>query len=171
MNEIVKCEVVKLPKIYIAGKEIRHSDKALNCGDNRLPSFWNQCYENDVFAVLESQPEYIFDMSHVGVFMDWDLGDGEFSYIVGMLMKSGAAIPEGYSMRELKETDVAHCWVKTKSLLDTRTVPFESTARAIKEIGRSFGNMQWCADIYHPLRSVEPDENGEVILDCYIPLD
>ena len=171
MNNLAKFEIIKLPKIFIVGKEIRYSDEALNNGDNRLPGFWDKCYKESIFAPLESQPEHIFESSHAGVFLDWYLGDGDFSYIVGMLMKEGAIIPEGYIVRELEETDAALCWIKCKSVIVTRAVSFESTAKAVKEIGRDFVNMKWCADLYHPTRSTMPDENGDVILDCYIPLD
>jgi len=171
MEDLVKFEIIKLPSIYIVGKEIRYSDAALNNGDNRLPGFWEMCYKENAFAPLEAQTEYVLNHSHAGVFLDWYLGDGDFSYIVGMLMKEGVTIPEGYAARELAETDAALCWVKSKSLTETRAVPFESTAKAIKENGRSCANMKWCIDLYHRSRSVIPDENGEVILDCYIPLD
>jgi len=171
MNELVKFEVIRLPTICIVGKEIRYSDEALNQGDNRLPSFWDKCYKENIFAPLELQTEYVFDCSHVGVFLDWYVGDGDFSYVVGMLMKDGVDVPAGYFARELAETDVALCWVKCKSITQTRAVPFESTATAIKEIGRGCANMKWCMDLYHRERSTTPDENGDVILDCYIPLD
>ena len=171
MNELIKSEVARLPKLLIVGKEIRYSDAALNNGDNRLPAFWDKCCEERIFDPLESQAEHLFVASHVGVFLDWYLGDGDFSYIVGMLMKAGAVVPNGYFMRELPETDVAICWIKCKSIAETRTVPFESTAKAIEKMGRSCADMKWCADLYHSLRSTAPDENGDVILDCYIPLD
>jgi predicted transcriptional regulator YdeE len=171
MDDLVKFEVIKLPKVLIVGKEIRYSDEALNNGDNRLPGFWDRCYQENIFAPLESQTEHIFDNSYAGVFLDWYLGDGDFSYIVGMLMKEGATVPAGYFARELAETEVALIWIKCKSITETRTVPFESTAKAIKEAGRNCANMKWCIDLYHPIRSTTPDENGNVILDCYIPLD
>ena len=171
MNELVKFEVIKLPKLRIIGKELRYSDAALNHGDNRLPAFWDKCYKERIFAPLEVQAEYLFDASHAGVFLDWYLGDGDFSYVVGMLMKEGATVPEGYFARELPETDVVLCWLKCKSITETRTVPFESTAEAVGKIGRSCASMKWCADLYHNPRSTIPDENGDVIVDCYIPLD
>lgn len=171
INEVVKLEVIKLPKLYIVGKEIRYSDKALNNCDNRLPAFWEKCIKADAFAPLESQTDYIYNNSHAGVFIDWYLGDGGFSHIVGMLMKDGAVVPDGYIVRELAETEVALCWVKCKALTETRSVPFESTEKAIKNIGRDFSGMKWCIDLYDRSRSTTPDENGYVILDCYIPLD
>ena len=171
MSELIKFEVIKLPKLWIIGKELRYSDAALNSRDNRLPDFWDKCYKERIFNPLESQAEYLFDISHAGVFLDWYLGDGDFSYVVGMLMKEGATTPEGYFVRKLPETDAALCWLKCKAITEIRTVPFESTAEAIGKIGRSCANMKWCADLYHSQRSTIPDENGNVIIDCYIPLD
>lgn len=171
MNDLIKCEIIKIPKIIAVGKKFRYSHKALDSGDNRLPEFWNKCYKENIFVPLESQAEYIFKSSHAGIFFDWYLGDDDFSYIVGLLMKEGATVPKGYSAYEIAETDVALCWVKSKALAENRAVPFESTAQAIEESGRSCANMKWCADIFHRSRSTIPDENGDVILDCYIPLD
>lgn len=171
MDELVKIEVLRFPRLYIIGKEIRYSDEALNTGDNRLPAFWDKCYQENIFAPLEAQTEYVYDASPIGVFLDWDLGDGDFSHIVGLLMKEGAVVPEGYLIRELAESDVALCWIKCKDLNETRAVSFDPTAKAISGIGRSWAGMKWCADLYHPVRSATPDENGYVILDCYVPLD
>ena len=171
MNALAKFEVVTLPKLYAVGKEIRHSDEALNRGDNRLPAFWDKCRKEGIFAPLESQAAYVFNSAHAGIFLDWHLGDGDFSYIVGMLMKEGVIVPEGYFSRALPATDAALCWVKCKSVTETRTVPFGSTAKAVKKSGRGCANMKWCADLYHPSRSVAPDKKGYVILDCIIPLD
>jgi len=171
MYEVIKLEVLKLPKLIAVGKKFRYSYEALDNGDNRLPGFWNMCYEDNAFAPLESQMEYIYNSSHAGIFFDWHSGDSNFSYIVGMLMSEGASIPEGYTAYELAETEIALCWVKCKSLAETRAVPFESTAKAIKDINRSCAGMKWCIDLYHHSRSTIPDNNDEVILDCYIPLD
>ena len=171
MNDLVKCEIVRLPKLWIVGEEIRYSDEALNHGDNRLPAFWNTCYEENIFAPLEAQAERLFEDAHAGVFLDWYLDDGDFSHIVGMLMKDTPVVPAGYIVRELPETEAAICWIKCRAIAQTRAVPFEPIAKAIGDMGRSCANMKWCADIYHRIRSVSPDENGEVIVDCCIPLD
>lgn len=171
MDDLVKFEILKLPKICIVGKELRYSDEALNHGDNRLPAFWTECCKENIFAPLAVQTEYVFDSSPVGAFLDWYLGDGDFSYIVGLMMKEGVTVPPGYRSRELKETEVALCWVKCKALNETRAAPFDSAAKAIQDSGHSFTNMKWCIDLYHHTRSTTPDENGNVILDCYIPVE
>jgi len=171
MNEVVKLEVIKLPKLFIVGKEFNYSHVALDDGDNRLPTFWEKCIKDNIFTPLESQSDYIYNKSYAGVFLDWYLDDDNFTYIIGMLMKYGVTIPDGYAVRELDESEVAWLWVKSKELMDTRAVPFESTNIAIKKIGRDFSKMKWCIDLYDSTRSTTPDENGYVILDCYIPLD
>ncbi len=171
MDDLVRFEIIRLPKCFIVGRGYRYSYDALDNGDNRLPAFWNECYKDAVFAPLESQTEYIYDDSHVGVFIDWHLGDNNFTYIIGLLMKEGAVVPSGYVIRELEETDAAFCMVKCKNLTETRAVPFGSAAKKIAQINRSCAGMRWCIDLYHKTRSTVPDENGCVILDCYIPLD
>ena len=160
-----------MPKLWIVGKELRYSDAALSSGDNRRPAFWNDCYNAQIFDSLEERKDLHFDGSHAGVFIDWYLGDGDFSYIVGMLMKAPPTDLQGYDLRELPETEAAVIWVKCKEAAETRTVPFEPIAKALKEIGRSCAKMKWCADVFHSARFKEPDESGCVIVDCYIPLD
>ena len=170
-GEVVGCEVVRLPKLLIVGKMLRHSDEGLNSGDNHLPAFWDECESAGIFAPLMAQTAFVFDESPAGVFLDWDLGDGQFGYVVGMLMVEGAAVPEGYFCRELPEADALHCGIKGRDIAERRAAPFDSVARAIEGIGRSCAGMKWCADMYHPVRSTVPDEDGLVALDCYIPLD
>ena len=170
MSDIAKFEIIKLPRLIAVGKKFRYSYEALNSGDNRLPAFWDKCYAENTFAPLESQIEYVFNTSHAGVFFDWRR-DSNFSYIIGLLMKEGATIPSGYSSYDIAASDAAWCWAKSKDLMETRAVSWGSTDKAIQESGRSCANMPWCADLFHPVRSTTPNEHGEVILDCYIPLD
>ena len=171
MSDIAKFEIIKLPRLIAVGKKFRYSYEALNSGDNRLPAFWDKCYAENIFAPLEAQAEYVFNSSHAGVFFDWRQEDKLFSYIIGLLMKEGTTIPPGYSSYEIAATDVALIWANVKDLMETRAAPWDPTGKAIEESGRSCANMPWCADVFHPVRSTTPAENGELILDCYIPLD
>ena len=171
MDELIGIETFHIPALLVVGKELRYSDDALNAGDNRLPAFWDECESTNIFAPLESQPNFVFDPSHAGVFLDWYLGDGDFSHVVGLLMKPGAEIPGGYFVRELPAAEVAHCRIRCKSLLERRAISFEPIASGLASIGRSCADMKWCADLFHPARSVAQDENGYAILDCLIPLD
>ncbi len=50
--------------------------------------------------------------------IDWDKGDGDFSYIIAMLLKDGVSVPEGYCYKDIEETDVAIGWIKGKNTAD-----------------------------------------------------
>lgn len=172
MNTLVKFDIITLPKLYVVGKELRYSDEALNTGDNRLPDFWDECYRENIFAPLESQASYVFDSSHVGVFLDWNLGDGDFSYAVGLLMKEGVSVPDNYFIRELPETDVAVGWIKGKFTgRGGYGSVYDLVTKAMSEHGRSNTKMTWCMEMYNCPRFTEPNEDGDTILDCYIPVD
>jgi len=172
MAELTKFEITKLPKLCVVGKEIRYSWEALEDGDNRLPGFWNQCINENIFAPLEAQTEHVFDNAHVGVFLDWYLGDHDFTYIVGMLMKPGMTVPKGYVARELAETDVAVGWNKGKFPgRGAQDSNHQLMAQALKENGRTNANMKWCMELYNCSRATVPDEKGATVVDLYVPLD
>ena len=178
MPKLIKFEIKRLPKLCVVGKQLRYSWEALESGDNRRPGFWDKCYEENIFASLEAQIEYIFDSSHVGVYLDWHLDDKDFTYIVGMLMKPGVTIPEGYVAREIAEVDVAVGWIKGKfaSRGVDRDGPdsengYDLMVKSIKENDRDNSNMKWCMEPYNCPRFTEPDENGDTIVDNYIPLN
>ncbi|WP_024833748.1 GyrI-like domain-containing protein [Ruminiclostridium josui] len=171
MSELIKFEVKRLPGVKIVGKELRYNMEALMKGDNRIPDFWDKCFADGIFSLLEDQTDFIFDSSYVGVMLDWDKGDGDFSYIVGMLMKDGVSVPEGYYHKDLEETDVAIGWIKGKNTADVCSSAHPLTEQAIKEKGYKCDNMKWCMELYNCPRYTTPDENGHIVLDYYIPIN
>jgi predicted transcriptional regulator YdeE len=171
MGELIKFEVKKLPGLKLVGKELRYNMEAHMKGDNRIPAFWEKCFEDGTFSLLEKQVDFVYDNSHVGIMMDWDKGDGDFSYIVGMLMKDGVSLPEGYICRDIKETDVAIGWIKGENTADVCSVAHPLTEKAIKENGYKCEQMKWCMELYNCPRFTQPDENGDIVLDYYIPVD
>ncbi|EGD46578.1 hypothetical protein Cpap_0958 [Ruminiclostridium papyrosolvens DSM 2782] len=120
MSELIK----RLSGVKLVGKELRYNMEAHMKGDNRLPAFWDKCFADYTFLLLEEQTNYIYNSSYVGIMLDWDKGDGEFSYVIGMLMKDGVTVPEGYYYKDIEDT-----------------------------------------------RYTIPDENGDIILDYYIPIN
>lgn len=171
MGRIINFEVVDMPKVYVVGKELRYSMEALMKGDNRISDLWNQCFAEELFSLLEKQKDYIYDPSYVGVMTDWDKGDGDFSYICGMLMNKGVAIPDGCVMREMNAAKVAVAQIKGKDAGDVCSNAHELTEQKLKVEGYTCDNMKWCMEFYNCPRFTVPDENGEIILDYYIPLD
>lgn len=171
MSELVKFEVKRLPDLRVAGKELRHNMQALMKGDNPIPAFWGKCFSEGVFAPLEQQADVVYDAAYIGFMTDWGRGDGDFSYIVGMLMKAGAEVPEGYCFRDIATTDAAVGWVKGSSVADVCARAHVQTEQALKENGRKCDTMTWCMELYNCPRFTTPDANGDIILDYYIPVD
>ncbi len=171
MSELIKFEVKRLPGIKLVGKELRYNMEAHMKGDNRIPAFWDKSFSDGIFSLLEEQTDFIFDSAYVGVMIDWDKGDGDFSYIVGMLMKDGVAVPEGYYYKDIEETDVAIGWIKGKDTADVCSSAHSLTEQAIKENGYNCDKMKWSMELYNCPRFTTPDENGDIILDYYIPIN
>ncbi len=171
MPELIRFEIAKLPEVLLIGKEIRHNMHEQMQGTNPLPAFWDRCFAENAFDPLEAQADFVYDASYVGVMIDWERGDGNFSYIVGMLMKAGAKVPDGYYGKTIPATDVAIGWIRGKSVPEVCAVAHESTERALREKGRACDGIKWCMELYNCPRFTEPDENGDIILDYYIPLD
>ncbi len=170
MAVLVNFEIKELPKVKLVGKEIRPSQEEQMKGNNPLPAFWGKCFQEGAFAPLESQDGMIFDPSYVGIMLDWERGDGMFSYIVGMLMLEDAAVPEGYYSAELPAARVAVGYIKGKEH-ETYAVAHQFTEQKLKEAGYTCEKMHWCGELYNCPRFTEPDAQGEVVLDYYIPLD
>lgn len=171
MGEIIKLEVKRLPSIKLIGKELRYNMDLHMQGENRIPDFWNKCFADEIFFPLENQADHVYDKDYVGVMCDWDKGDGDFSYVVGMLMNNSAAVPEGYCCKDIEETDVAIGWIKGKSTSDVCSNAHELTEKTLIENGYKFDNMKWCMELYNCPRFTTPDENGYIILDYYVPID
>ncbi len=171
MAELIKFEVVNLPKLYVIGKELRYNMEAHMKGDNRIGPFWGKCFEEKIFSTLEQQGDFIYDNAYVGIMLDWDKGDGDFSYICGMLFNEGATVPEGFVIREIKETKAALSWIKGKDTADVCMNAHPITEQAIRDNGLSTENMSWCMELYNCPRYTTPDQDGNITLDYYIPVN
>lgn len=170
MSELIHFEIKELPALKLVGKELRYSRNALMQGDNRIPGLWDQCYAENAFAVLEAQTDCVFDAAHVGVMIDWDRGDGDFSYICGMLMRDDAVVPEGYVSRMLVPTKAAVSWIRGKDVADVCAKAHELTEQALQAEGYRNDGMSWCMELYNCPRFTTPDEKGQITLDYYIPV-
>ncbi len=170
MAKLIKFEVVELPKIYVIGKELRYSMDAHMKGDNRIGALWNQCFAEELFTTLEKQADFIFDPAYVGVMLDWGKGDGDFSYVCGMLFKEGASVPEGCVIKEIDATKAAVSWIQGKDINDICSQAHEMTQKKMREQNLPCDQTTWCMEFYNCPRYTTPDENGEIILDYYIPV-
>jgi predicted transcriptional regulator YdeE len=169
--ELVHFEVKDFPAVLLIGKELRYSMELLMKGENRIPAFWDACFADGTFTRLEGQKDGIFDDAYVGVMLDWGKGDGDFSYVCGMLMKDGADVPDGYISRVLPASKVAVGWIKGTDTMDVSSAAHVLTERKLKEEGRTSDKMAWCMELYNCPRFTTPDADGKIILDYYIPCD
>ena len=171
MAELVKFEIKDFPETKLIGKELRYGMELLMKGDNRIPAFWGSCFNDSTFLHLEVQKDYVTEDSYVGAMLDWDKGDGDFSYICGMLMKDGATVPEGYVSRVLPASRVAVGWIRGTDTVDVCGAAHAMTEGRLREDGFSNDKMAWCMEVYNCPRYTTPDADGKIILDYYIPVD
>lgn len=168
MGKIIKCEIKELPKLFVVGKEllINMQEHKTN---NRMGGFWQDCFADGTLSTLEEQADFVFEDAYVGFMADWDKVDGNFVYVVGMLLKEGFILPEGFVARELPSQSVAIGWIQGKDTADVCAPAHELTEKALTEQGYTSQGMAWCMEYYGCPRFTTPNENGEIILDYYIP--
>lgn len=171
MATLINLEVKALPCLKLIGKEMRHNMAAMMQGDNPMGAFWGTCFAQNTFVPLEAQGDKVFDPAYVGVMLDWNRGDGNYSYVVGMLMHPDAAVPEGYYSADLEATSAGIGYIQGKDTGDVCSQAHELTEAKLKEAGHRFSHMTWCMELYNCPRYTTPNEHGQIILDYYIPLD
>lgn len=171
MSELIRFETKELPNLIVVGKEIRYSMEKLMQGDNPIPKLWDECFAAGIFSALESQAEHVFCSDYVGFMIDWDLGDGDFSYVVGMMMREGAVVPDGYIAKKLPTCKAAVGWIRGDDVTDVCAKAHNLTVEMIHERGYQCETMRWSMELYNCPRFTTPDENGMITLDYYIPLD
>lgn len=170
MANLIKFEVMDLPKIYLVGKESKCNIEEHIKGNDRISTFWDKCLTDGTFSTLEKQREYIYEPAYVGASLDWDMGYGNFSYICGMLFTEGVTVPEGYVIREIGGEKIGVCWIKGKDAADVCPNAHTLSVQAIKNSGLCPNQMKWSMQLFTNPRFTTPDEKEEIILDYYIPL-
>ena len=99
------------------------------------------------------------------MFLDREGSDGLFAYVGGMLMKPGAAVPEGYYSRELAATKVAVGWVQGVDHGEVFAKAHALTGKALQEAGLDNVGITWMLELYNCPCFTMPDENGNITLD------
>lgn len=166
MAELIKCEILELPDdICIVGKELKNCMVDIQQGNCKIPQLWASCLEDGTLDILEAQSDYVYDKTPVGVMTYWDRNDNDYDYIVGLLMKSGAKIPDGYVSYALKNTTVAIGHIKGKNDNDCVGDAHVQTDEALTKLGYRF-IPRWNLEKYD-----DPDENGDVMLYFYLPCE
>ena len=165
--QLVHFETIEQPALIFVGKAIRANMNDFAKGVNPIPAFWGKCFSDNVFATLEAQAEFVHDAGYGGLMID-AVADGAFTYICGMMMMSGVKIPEGFTSHELAPTQVAVTWIKGRDVMEVCKPAHEMSLAALKEKGFRWTGP-WCMELYTCPRFTTPDENGDIIIDFYMP--
>ncbi len=169
LPEVVHWEVKEIPLLKVIGKSVRPHFPDIQGPNNPLPVFWDQCFADGTMGVLDGMVEQQWDPGYVGWMGEWDDTSQTFLYMVGMLMHPDAPVPAGFVDRVVEPCQAFVAWVHgPESSVYMATHPL--TEQAMKEQGYSYDNAAgWSMELYNCPRFTEPDANGEIIIDYYLP--
>ncbi len=169
MAKLIQLEIKELGEWCVAGKPIQSQLGMVN----PIPAFWDTCFADGTFAKLEALGEQVLCPDYVGFMTDFKSGDGKFTYIVGMMMKSGFTLPQegydGFMVKAVSASTAAIGYIQGSSTPDVCMNAHELTCSAFEEKGYTFEGGDWCMELYNCPRFTAPDENGQIILDYYVP--
>jgi predicted transcriptional regulator YdeE len=91
--EIINFSVTRLSSCKLIGKEIKcmmgHPE------GNPIPAFWCKCMEDGTFKTLEGHQDRVYTNASIGWMGNFNAADNTFTYVVGVLVKPDALVPEG----------------------------------------------------------------------------
>jgi predicted transcriptional regulator YdeE len=166
--KLVKFEIKELPKLCVIGKEIRVKMAEMGT-NNPIPAFWGKCMSENVFTTLEKTlGENIYDPAYVG-FMKM-LSEHEFVNVCGILMKPDTKAPEGFVKYDIESFTAGIGWIQGNEW-DIYAVEHVLVGEAIKNAGYTYdASKGFTIELYNCPRYTTPDENGNKIIDYYIPI-
>lgn len=170
MGALIKFEISDMPDVLLVGKAIRHTRGEMAKGDNPIPAFWSRCFADGTFPALEAQGDFVYNHGYAGVMTDWDSAYNGFCYVVGMLMKPGADVPQGFVSYPLDATRIATGWIQGKDAADVGEKAYAYTEQAVYSNGYRCNQMKWCMELFTHPRYTTPDENGNIIMDYCLPV-
>lgn len=166
MSELIEFQTRQLPVMRVIGKPVYPK---MDMKDNPIPAFWGKCFSENAFLILENLSQYHLDSAYVGFMCDWSDGNEVFTYLCGMLMTPDCPVPEGYVYRDFPASTAAVGWIRGPEK-DNYKVAHKLTQEELEKQGyRVDKAAKWCMELYNCPRFTEPKENGDVILDYYIP--
>jgi len=155
---LFKKEIIRLPKSLLVGKKVtypiaKQGVKEEDGGNPHLSKLWDACGRDGTHEWCKAQKDTLLLDGFLGLYYDINANDdGNFSYLVGSLMKADTAVPEGFAAHELPESEVALCWFKYGADEDVWAVgPHGVTDRYVAEQGcEGLPTEQggWCSEFY-----------------------
>ncbi len=91
--EIINFSVIELDHCKLIGKEIQCTMG--HPQGNPIPAFWGKCMEDGTFGILEGYSDRVYSNASIGWMGNFSTVDNTFTYVVGVLVKPDAIVPEG----------------------------------------------------------------------------
>ena len=149
---LFKKEIIHLPKSLIVGKKVtypiaKQGKKEEDGGNPSLNLLWKKCREDGTRDYLLSQKTSMNLEALLGFYFDINKNeDGNFSYIVGSLMRADFIVPEGFDCHEVGESEFAVCWYKYKTEDDIWSVAHGTVEKYMEEQG--YKGTGGCSELY-----------------------
>ncbi len=165
---LFKKDMIHLSKAILVGKQVTYpvAKQGIKGEDANPPLslLWDECKKDGTFSYLDHQKDSIRLEAHLGLYYDINK-NGNFSYLVGVLMKEDVTVPEGFAGHEIPATDVAVCWYKYKDGDDIWSVAHGTVEKYMTEQGYE-GNPEsgWCSELYAFADEAYKAETGYNIL-------
>lgn len=161
---ITKVYKESFPPVKLIGRCYTNKDRDES---GTFAKYWQACFQEgwqNTIWQCEALPEVSNDL--VGAMRM--LGpDGDFEYWIGAFMSPGAAVPDGFQAVEIPAGEVGVCWLygndKNGELYSMEASDLSMAALAEK--GWKFSESGWFFERYNGQRFMQPDEDGNVILD------
>ncbi|HOP10579.1 MAG TPA: hypothetical protein PK629_03710 [Oscillospiraceae bacterium] len=167
MPEIVRCYRQKVPASRFIG--IRYGEKdRVNLGYSFQ---WHEWLNTNRFASLTAlyTPEFLSVYedggAHVGL-MRWKKNE-PFEYWIGMFLPAETVVPDGFDSHDFPAADLGVCWVRGSEAnvyFQEENCNKQLQADGMRIVTDEQG-AYWFFERYAYPRFIEPDENGEIILD------
>ena len=169
MPELVHFQTIEIPDLLAVGKNIRvrlDGDLAI------LGELWGRSFKDGTFATLEALAGFVHDPAYVGFMNGYDPATNEMNYLVGMLLKPGAPVPEGFTAFSVPAAKVGVAWVKGKQdqVKELCQAAHGLTDQKIREAGLKT-QWRWGMEVYTRERFNTPDAGGNVIVDYWLPCE
>jgi len=159
-----------MPAMRVVGKGMRPLFKDVQGPDNPLPKLWEQCFSDGTMAALDQLQDVSIDDAYVGWMAEWDESTQQFLYIVGKLVEPGTPVPDGFEHRDVAPCTAAVSWVQGPET-SIYSQAHQLAEAAMKEQGYVYDSSAggWSMELYNCPRFTNPDAEGRVILDYYLP--
>lgn len=168
MAKLLSVEFLEFGPYRAVGKEIR--TKAMS---QDISALWVSSFSDGTYEKLLELKEYIIPQKlgneYVSCVSEPD-GKGGFSYLVGMIMKQGTPVPEGFNFRDIPECIAIKTEIQGEEY-DIYKNEYILTCEAVKKQGYNVDYDNFFAfEVYTDEKFGIPKNNGEktLILDYYL---